>query len=244
MASLICMVSVLSLYLIVPFCSGVPGNVRVRDITDDLNQLMSLAGGDYDNLAQYNSDIARGLPPKDRHMHLHAKFYETKIPALGDNSFFYVQEHENGDPTQVYSQSINSFYINITTWVIRMRIYKFVDPATAKKYINAFDHPVIFDQLQPSDLKFNDDCGVTWTRLGPELFVGKMTMGACVLPYKDTNIIIYDENFLSKSYLTVHEQWFVKSNGTEILGKLSPYNETRQIMEPPFSRLAVKGVKL
>lgn len=71
-----------------------------------------------------------------------------------------------------------------------MRIYKFVDPATAKKYINAFEDPSIFDQLQPSDLTFNEDCGVTWTRLGTDLFVGKMTMGACVLPYKDTEVIL------------------------------------------------------
>ena len=60
--------------------------------------------GEYENYMQWEHDIEQNVTVTDRHAKLHSIFFgPVSLPQFGDH-IYYVQQYQNGVPTDVYRQ--------------------------------------------------------------------------------------------------------------------------------------------
>ncbi|XP_067659758.1 uncharacterized protein [Haliotis asinina] len=193
------------------------------DVQDDFKYLTSIFAGVYDNLNQYESDIRRGLPPQDRHLHLITSVAAEDVPVLQGGTSFYLEQYLNGNQSDLIRQRIYSFGID-TENRINLKLYSLVDQA---KFAHAPSNSPLFKKLTMKDIVYASGCDVYWTRVSDDFFRSNM-FNTCVVPIGGAEVLIIDKSTLSSTYLTADETWIFIKNGSVLKVYPSPYNMTKQ----------------
>ena len=158
----------------------------------DFRIMMAWFPGVYDNQEQVYFETEQGIDKALRHERLHHVFTSVDLPAFGDHAF-YVQQHLNDDPSQIYRQRIYSFRADYDNNAIRLTIHIPDDP---EHLIDAHLDPTKLADLTPSDTKVLPGCDVFWRRRANQ-FVGFIEPDACsYLSRKTGERMIFNDDLL------------------------------------------------
>jgi len=162
----------------------------------ELEYLMNLWPGEYDNAEQLDFDSYYGRKEKEqgRHLRFHAFVERIDLPALGDY-VIYTEAYINDDPDQVFGQSIYSFSPDDQTKRIRARRYNFkeADPqrGLGKKGMG------FLKSLTRDDARLNERCELIFERVGDE-FVGKSVSIDCHKDMAQNGVVVHFEMRIKK----------------------------------------------
>lgn len=143
----------------------------------DLLVLTGWFEGEFDNEEQrwFQADPRSGTPEDQRHVRVHTTHKRIHAPGFGEH-VFYVEEYTENDPEKVFRQRLVIFSSAPEAGGIRMQQGFFHEP---QRFLGAQHKPGVFENLQPSDAFFIDECDVYWTRVAGQ-FQGGMRPKACV----------------------------------------------------------------
>lgn len=153
---------------------------RGQNISRDFRLFVRILAGHYDNIKQYEQDIDRGLPPKQRHIRYTTQLNREVVPLFPRRRHFYIEQYNNGNRSDVVRQSLYSIGIDLRSRDdIQMKVYAFVDPG---KFVHAKTHSRLFRDLRREDLVYRRGCDVFWTRRSrwPPRFESKMGDGCFI----------------------------------------------------------------
>jgi len=160
--------------------------------------MMEWFPGVYDNQEQVYFEAEQGVDEALRHERIHHVFEPVELPAFGDH-VFYVQQHLNDDPAQIYRQRIYSFRPDYEEGAIRLTIYI---PNDATALVDAHLDVTKLSGLTPEQTRVLPGCDVFWRRQENH-FVGYMEPDACsyVSTESGQRIIFNDDLLLTEEAL-------------------------------------------
>jgi CpeT/CpcT family (DUF1001) len=122
----------------------------------ELQELVQMFPGHYDNTAQAQADIAKGV--QSPHEALALDIVPIDAVMIGEN-VFYVQESIAGDPKRVLGQKIVMF------GVVKKKIVQ-TDFALAEPYRwrNGQFNPDLFKAIMTQDVRSTKGCSLRWKR--------------------------------------------------------------------------------
>ncbi|MEL0137531.1 MAG: CpcT/CpeT family chromophore lyase, partial [Halieaceae bacterium] len=91
-------------------------------LSKDFRVMMEWLPGVYDNQEQVYFEAEQNIDQALRHERVHTVFAPVELPAFGDH-VFYVQQHLNDDPSQIYRQRIYSFRADDEINAIRLTVH-------------------------------------------------------------------------------------------------------------------------
>ncbi|MGB0624733.1 MAG: CpcT/CpeT family chromophore lyase, partial [Luminiphilus sp.] len=89
------------------FMTGVRAD-EAAVLDKDFRTMMQWFPGVYDNQEQVYFEAEQEVDEALRHERIHHVFEPVELPAFGEH-VFYVQQHLNDDPAQIYRQRIYTF---------------------------------------------------------------------------------------------------------------------------------------
>ena len=122
----------------------------------ELLEIVQMFPGHYDNSAQVQADIAKGVQPP--HEALALDIVPIEAVMIGEN-VFYVQESIAGDPKRVLGQKIVMF------GVVKKKIIQ-TDFALAEphRWRNGQFNPDLFKAIMTQDVRSTKGCSLRWKR--------------------------------------------------------------------------------
>lgn len=201
-------------------------SVDVGGRASDFDVLLKDFPGEYDNYAEWESDVEKNVSANRQHAHLHSIFYgPVNLPAFGDH-IFYVQQYEDGNPRKIYRQRLYKFEDSGVDFVL-----SFYDFKNGSKYIDAQKHPEILSNLTPNDMnQVTPKCNVHINRSPDGIFRGQTTDECVVIDHiTKTAIRIKDNNEFGPNFVSIHERGYDAKTGALIFGNPTPdvLNRTR-----------------
>ena len=165
--------------------------------------MMEWFPGVYDNQEQVYFEAEQGVDEALRHERIHHVFEPVELPAFGDH-VFYVQQHLNDDPAQIYRQRIYSFRPDYEEGAIRLTIYI---PNDATALVDAHLDVTKLSGLTPEQTRVLPGCDVFWRRQENH-FVGYMEPDACsyVSTESGQRIIFNDDLLLTEEALWISDR--------------------------------------
>ncbi len=147
---------------------GCAANEAKPDV--EILELVQMLPGHYDNTAQVQSDIARGVQPP--HDALALDIVPIEAPMIGEN-VFYVQESAADDPHRVTGQKIMMF------GVVKKEIVQ-TDFALGEphRWRDGQLNPDLFKSLMTQDVHSTKGCSLKWKRADAR-FVGANEPKTC-----------------------------------------------------------------
>jgi hypothetical protein len=142
-----------------------------------MQELIQLLPGHYDNTAQAHSDLQRGL--HSPHEALALDIVPIDAPMIGDN-VFYMQESAADDPRRVTAQKVLMFGIvksSIVETVLTL--------AQPQRWRNGQLNPDLFKGLMTQDVQSSKGCSLHWKR-NDKRFEGANEPSACHGPSQGT----------------------------------------------------------
>jgi len=176
--------------------------------TGDWTHICALFDNQFDNYDQLE-DLKCGAQwggcVNETHIPMHSIFSRVDNRAnltgvlQGDGCVLYVQQFSDQQPTNVYRQKL---------YVIRpdlsMDILGFVNTTAV---LGAWRHPELLDGIAAPAVYDIKGCGLHWRwDAAANMFKGQ-TGDSCHYTLDGKNYTIYDDNTLSDSFITIHEQW-------------------------------------
>ena len=125
-----------------------------------LQELVQMFPGHYDNTAQVQGEIARGVP---QHEAVVLDVVPIEAIMIGDN-VFYVQESIAGDPNRVLGQKIVKF--GVVKKDVVQTDYALTDP---HRWRNGHLDPDLFKGLMVQDVRATKGCSLRWKRTDEKL---------------------------------------------------------------------------
>ena len=122
----------------------------------ELLELVQMFPGHYDNTAQVQADMAKGVQPP--HEALALDIVPIEAVMIGEN-VFYVQESIAGDPKRVLGQKVVMF------GVVKKKIVQ-TDFALAEpnRWRNGQFNPDLFKAIMTQDVRSTKGCSLRWKR--------------------------------------------------------------------------------
>lgn len=122
----------------------------------ELLELVQMFPGHYDNTAQVQADMAKGVQPP--HEGLALDIVPIEAVMIGEN-VFYVQESIAGDPKRVLGQKVVMF------GVVKKKIVQ-TDFALAEpnRWRNGQFNPDLFKAIMTQDVRSTKGCSLRWKR--------------------------------------------------------------------------------
>ena len=150
-------------------CAGFASKEPNPDV--ELQELVQLFPGHYDNTAQVQADIAKGVQPP--HEALVLDIVPIDAIMIGDN-VFYVQESVVGDPKRVLGQKVVMF------GVVKKKIVQ-TDFTLAEPYRwrNGQNNPDLFKGIMTQDVRSTKGCSLHWKRAESGNFEGANEPKTC-----------------------------------------------------------------
>ena len=169
----------------------------------DFHTMMSWFPGVYDNQEQVYFEAEQEVDEALRHERIHHVFEPVDLPAFGEH-VFYVQQHLNDDPTQIYRQRIYTFRPDYEEGAIRLTIHI---PNDVASLVDAHLDPTKLSGLSPEQTRVLPGCDVFWRRQANH-FVGYMTPNACsyVSCESGKRIIFNDDLLLTEEALWISDR--------------------------------------
>lgn len=170
--------------------------LAAADLEADFQRFLAWFPGEYNNHEQVWQARSAGVEP---HEHLHHIFAPVSVPGLGEH-VFYVQQHMDADPDNIYRQRLYLFEKNAERGAIQLTIFSFPDDPAVR---DAHRDPTKVAGFTRAELRSIPGCEVYWTWNG-EYFDGRMDEGACsfISPRLGKRITITDD-----LKLTAEEIW-------------------------------------
>ena len=103
------------------FMTGVRAD-EVAMLDKDFRTMMAWFPGVYDNQEQVYFEAEQEVDEALRHERIHHVFEPVDLPAFGEH-VFYVQQHLNDDPAQIYRQRIYAFRPDYQEGAMRLTIH-------------------------------------------------------------------------------------------------------------------------
>ncbi len=182
-------------------CVGVSYAQANAALAADLQTMMKLFEGEFDNYAQAWEE--KEQKAEHPHEHIHSIFARVKLPAFGEN-VFYVKQYMDGDPAKVYRTRLYCFAANEKEGAVELRIYSFPD----EKAVNdaQLDQSKLAG-LVPEKMGYYNGCEVYWKRDG-EGFNGYMKKDACKVESKRSGrtLVITDDLKLTKDQIWIRDE--------------------------------------
>ena len=134
-------------------------------------ELVQMFPGHYDNTAQVQADMAKGVQPP--HEALALDIVPIEAVMIGEN-VFYVQESIAGDPKRVLGQKIVMF------GVVKKKIVQ-TDFALAEpnRWRNGQNTPDLFKAMMTQDVHSTKGCSLRWKRAESGNFEGSNESKTC-----------------------------------------------------------------
>jgi CpeT/CpcT family (DUF1001) len=150
-------------------------DLRFLDL--DLNYVMQLMQGDFDNREQlqFDSDVGKRDMATGGHLRVHTAIRKVDLPKFGKN-VLYVEEYKNNDPTSIFRQRIYVLNADKEEKAIRITMHFFKD---RKKWLGAHENAAIIKDLTPNDTNALAGCDV-FIRRDLNAFQGGMKTKTCV----------------------------------------------------------------
>ena len=169
----------------------------------DFHTMMAWFPGVYDNQEQVYFEQEQEVDEALRHERIHHVFEPVYLPAFGEH-VFYVQQHLNDDPTQIYRQRIYAFRPDYKEGAIRLTIHI---PNDVASLVDAHLDPTKLSGLSPEQTRVLPGCDVFWRRQSNH-FVGYMTPNACsyVSSESGKRIIFNDDLLLTEEALWISDR--------------------------------------
>ena len=169
----------------------------------DFRTMMAWFPGVYDNQEQVYFEGEQEVDETLRHERIHHVFEPVDLPAFGER-VFYVQQHLNDDPAQIYRQRIYTFQPDYDEGAIRLTIHIPNDPASL---VDAHLDPTKLSGLSPEKTRVLPGCDVFWRRQANH-FVGYMQPNACshVSSESGKRIIFNDDLLLTEEALWISDR--------------------------------------
>jgi len=169
----------------------------------DFRTMMAWFPGVYDNQEQVYFEAEQEVDEALRHERIHHVFEPVDLPAFGGH-VFYVQQHLNDDPAEIYRQRIYSFRPDYEEGAIRLTIHI---PNDVASLVDAHLDPTKLSGLLPEQTRVLPGCDVFWRRLSNH-FVGYMTPNACsyVSSESGKRIIFNDDLLLTEEALWISDR--------------------------------------
>ena len=169
----------------------------------DFHTMMSWFPGVYDNQEQVYFEQEQEVDEALRHERIHHVFEPVYLPAFGEH-VFYVQQHLNDDPAQIYRQRIYTFRPDYEEGAIRLTIHI---PNDVASLVDAHLDSTKLSGLSPEQTRVLPGCDVFWRRQSNH-FVGYMTPNACsyVSSESGKRIIFNDDLLLTEEALWISDR--------------------------------------
>ena len=169
----------------------------------DFRTMMAWFPGVYDNQEQVYFEVEQEVDEALRHERIHHVFEPVDLPAFGEH-VFYVQQHLNDDPAQIYRQRIYTFQPDYDEGAIRLTIHI---PNDVASLVDAHLYPTKLSGLSPEETRVLPGCDVFWRRQANH-FLGYMTPDACsyVSSESGKRIIFNDDLLLTEEALWISDR--------------------------------------
>lgn len=151
--------------------------------------------GQYDNRAQFESDVAKDLPPEEIHRHLHQFFAPVTVAVPGIEGYL-VYQHASADgsmdPRLISRVGLLQFITDPATGQLVQRELNFRDGAA---WTNAHRDPARLAKATMADVKVNPGCDfyLETNAAGTEIR-GRMTERACTMWSEGLKMTLYAED--------------------------------------------------
>ena len=169
----------------------------------DFHTMMAWFPGVYDNQEQVYFEQEQEVDEALRHERIHHVFEPVDLPAFGEH-VFYVQQHLNDDPAQIYRQRICAFPPDYEEGAIRLTIHI---PNDVASLVDAHLDSTKLSGLSPEQTRVLPGCDVFWRRQSNH-YVGYMTPNACsyVSSESGKRIIFNDDLLLTEEALWISDR--------------------------------------
>lgn len=148
----------------------------------ELEYLMEVWPGNYDNReqVQHDADIGRPDYESGAHLRVHGQISRVELPAFGPY-VLYVEEYKDDDPSSVFRQRLYELSADESESAVRVRLHFFKN---GEKYLGAHDDPSILKDLTPDDTETVDGCDI-FLRRDSYTLAGGMKQNACAFGEDD-----------------------------------------------------------
>ena len=140
----------------------------------ELEYLMEVWPGDYDNREQLQHDADMGKPTYDSgaHLRVHGQISRVDLPAFG-LYMLYVEEYKDDNPSSIFRQRLYELFADENENAIRIKLHFFND---RQKWLGAHNDPSILDGITRDDTTTLNNCDVFLHRDG-DVVAGGMKRG-------------------------------------------------------------------
>lgn len=207
-----------------------------RILKRDFARMMEWFPGVYDNQEQVYFEDEMEVPEDIRHGRIHHIFAPVKLKNFPGRTF-YIQQSQDGDPSNIYRQRIYSFAPDFEENAIRLTIYA---PKDAKKLVDAHLDPKKLKGLRPSQFTTYDGCDVFW-KAQSSYFHGYMKEGACRVESKRSGktLVITDDLQLSENEIWIRDQ-AEDADGNYVFGNKAGVHHKNRKARPFKCWLSIK----
>ena len=160
----------------------------------DFDALVKKLPGQYDNLAQAQSD------PAGEHAAVALLIRPSNSMTVGKIVLF-VRETAADDPRRVLAQHIWTFAMDKKARLVQT-IYLFKEP---ERWLHAADDPYLLESLLPEDLSPLSGCELIWTKSGSD-FTAATKPDACKASAGAEGLLIEQSAELHGTELVLNEQ--------------------------------------
>lgn len=131
---------------------------RYTLIEREIEYLMEVWPGNYDNREQVQHDADRGMPDYDSgaHLRVHGQISRVNLPAFG-KYVLYVEEYKDDDPSSIFRQRLYELSADEEENAVRVKLHFFRDRT---KWLGAHDDPSILNGLTRDDTQTLEGCDV------------------------------------------------------------------------------------
>ena len=184
------------------FMTGVRAD-EAAVLDKDFRTMMQWFPGVYDNQEQVYFEAEQEIDEALRHERIHHVFEPVDLPAFGEH-VFYVQQHLNDDPAEIYRQRIYSFQPDYDEGAVRLTIHI---PNDVASLVDAHLDLTKLTGLLPEQTRVLPGCDVFWRRQDNH-FVGYMRPNACsyVSSESGKRIIFNDDLLLTENALWISDR--------------------------------------
>ena len=184
------------------FMTGVRAD-EAAVLDKDFRTMMAWFPGVYDNQEQVYFEAEQEVDEALRHERIHHVFEPVDLPAFGEH-VFYVQQHLNDDPAEIYRQRIYTFQPDYDEGAVRLTIHI---PNDVASLVDAHLDPTKLTGLLPEQTRVLPGYDVFWRRQDNH-FVGYMRPNACsyVSSESGKRIIFNDDLLLTENALWISDR--------------------------------------
>lgn len=151
--------------------------------------------GNYNNVAQFEADMAAGLPPEQTHRPMHQLFVPINAPLL-DGYIVYQQSSMDGseNPALIFRHGLMQYLPDPESGSVIQRELYFKD---AEPYKNLHRNPELLADVTLEQLTWNEGCDF-FLRVNDagDMVSGPLPPGKCVMLNRGTQQKMYADDYV------------------------------------------------